>query len=730
MKKHSIVFTILVALLTFNATLSTASTFYDKNVYEISYHQIRDGDIHGVNYNLSTHFLDDPVDFFIKLETTLNTNEQIDAVVYYASFDTNGENLSATYTTVKNTEAFNHIQFDRELSSIDFSLSTEDKILTDNPIKTGDNIFHIQHLYGSRDELGFSRKERNNLIMPMHMLLTSHTLNYKTPFSLSIISDFYTEDQINQLMIKEVFNPSNMCGNSGCEGMLVANSLYEDYWERKISFYDILTNTTSITKVVFTMSLIALFSIIFYESFSNSKEIMIRRMNGNSLFKTFTSVTHDNIFIIIETYILTTIGLWIWKVRDFNTMTQTFNKMILGLTLIFILIVCLFYYITYLIFKLSNPNTLLKKSFSSYNIVIVSTLFKFILIFSLILPIIDNHEVLADLKGFKHVIQRDPYYLKRIDLSPPTQPGFKFSHPKSQNWDEKTDLKLIDMIQEHHFGIIKDYYFMESIIESLDVTTVNNYFLNPYKISTLDGNVLDLDTITTNSYIVPKKYQNSEGLDTLQEPIIFVEDTPLLKSKKAGLMVNSYDSKIIYLIVDDYSDFNTATFDMFFEYDTPKEKRLEILEEISTNIGLTSSVDNSVYETFLDTWISESSATVIELTLTLLFLSLIVTQFILTILFYNERKQLAVAYLLGKTRFERYRKIMFATFIPTLISIVVILFHLNNKYFAGELAVTIPLQRIYLILGLLITLDLGLFLSMARTFQKSTSSTVLKGENS
>ncbi|MEG0327816.1 MAG: hypothetical protein RR565_02120 [Erysipelothrix sp.] len=730
MKKHSILFTILVALLTFNATLSTASISYDHNVYEIGYNQVHNGDKQGIYYSLSTHFLDNAHDFFKLLDSFLNNNESLDTTVYFHSFDSEGEYQSCAFTNVKNKEAFNHIKLDRELPDINFSLNNENVILTNNPTITGKNIYYIQHLYGSRDSGAYSRKERNDSIMPFYMLLSSPDLSYKTSFGLSITSNTYTFDELHQKMVKEVFNPSNMCGTSSCEGMLVPNSLNEYYMERSISIFDILTNTTSIAKIVFTMSLIALFSIIFYESFANSKEIMIRRMNGNSLFRTFTSVTQDNIFLIIGTYVITTLALWVWKVRTFNTMTQTFNKMILGLTLIFVLLISLFYFVTFFIFKISNPNTLLKKSFSSYNIVLISSLFKFILIFSLILPIIDNHEMIADMKGFKYIIQRDPHYLKRIDISPPVQPSFRFVHPKSQNWDERTDLRLIDMIQKHHFGIIKDYYIMDSVVDGFDVTKVNNYFLNPYEMTELDGNPLNLDTIKTNSFIVPQKYKDAESLNTVQEPIIYVEDTPLLKSKKAGLMVNSYDSKIIYLIVDDYSDFNTATYDMFFAYDTPKEQRLEILKEISTNIGLTSSVDNSVYETFVDSWISDYGTIVVELTLTLLFLSLIVTQFILTILFYNERKQLAVSYLLGKTRFERYRKIMFIVFIPTLVSIGSVLIYLYRKYFVGEMAVTIPLQRIYLILGLLILLDVILFMSMAYAFQKSTSSTVLKGENS
>ena len=96
MRKYIIVFSVLVSILSFNGLYDFYNTYYNQMSAEVAFGRIQSGDLKGVEFRASTHFLEEPHHFF---ENIINVSElnNDEVAIYISSFDEDGVQIGRAH---------------------------------------------------------------------------------------------------------------------------------------------------------------------------------------------------------------------------------------------------------------------------------------------------------------------------------------------------------------------------------------------------------------------------------------------------------------------------------------------------------------------------------------------------------------------------------------------------------------------------------------------------------
>lgn len=305
----------------------------------------------------------------------------------------------------------------------------------------------------------------------------------------------------------------------------------------------------------------------------------------------------------------------------------------------------------------------------------------------------------------------------------------------SENYDFMEALNLtLDFLQDldvvyHDFS---SNYIPEELKQQVPQGTfpelpyivANNNYLKNYKIEDLDGNRIDVNLLKNNSLLVPEIYKDEAFNETYcQGPcmnIIYIQNNDKFYSHYP-LVINiehlRQDNPVI--LFKNQLDANIKWNEGFLSIPNKKDTQKKVNDFLSNN-----KLDKVVYITSTDnvynTVVSRSNDQVFNsiLTLCLYILMIFIFQYQTIFVYFSENKdEIAVNYLFGKTYLQRYGALILAS-----ITIYILPLFIGIKF----MKIDYKFMLMYIMFGII--LDLIVSTVMIRSFEKKKTLSVLKGE--
>lgn len=725
MRKYIIVFSVLVSILSFNGLYDFYNTYYNQMSAEVAFGRIQSGDLNGVEFRASTHFLEEPHHFF---ENIINVSElnNDEVAIYISSFDEDGVQTGLTFTNIRDNSGFSTAVFSRDISDIHFDRNDEVRYLTTNPKIEDPNATFIEYLKEDYDYFDDAQDYRNGFYYPIYKIRNHPALDAHIQFSLAYFSD-KSVAEINDLVYTEIMDPYNFCGTQECKSVYRSESLLDQYQERKLTIFGSYWYFGSVTKKIFIVSAALLLITLAYSIFNQTKEIMVRRLNGYNQLRTYLSITFIDYLLTVLSFSLTTLILWFVNIGSFNALSYTFTMLLIKTILGYSLWILIVYALIFVVIRSLNIVKYLKTAVSSYGFLLVSMISKGIIVFSLMVICMNYYESYDDTNIAKAIRSQDPDYMNRISISMIQQPYFPFIHPQDSKWEEEVNSKYLKTIDKYNLGIFADVLLYPTKEIERDVVYANQTFLEGYDINDLEGNLISFDSMAKDTLLVPRSALAKIDSMWIDDPILIVDTVPLLKSEKAGVVVDSTYEKMILVMAHPEKYFDYYDFDIFYYDNKTEAKLVDVIADISNNIGYVQGISNRARDSYFQKQVNTYKEMVIEFYVSLCIFVLIADKLIHRIVLESHKKKIAVQYLSGVPRLKRYRGVIFGTLAPMLIGLSLVIKEIWNNYFNIDYVYKINLGGIYLMIVSLIILDCVVLIYDLYLFERTSLSEIIKG---
>lgn len=725
MRKYIVVFSVLVSILSFNGLYDFYNTYYNQMSAEVAFGRIQSGDLNGVEFRASTHFLEEPHHFF---ENIINVSElnNDEVAIYISSFDEDGVQTELTFTNIRDNSGFSTPVFSRDISDIHFDRNDEVRYLTTNPKIEDPNAIFIEYLKEDYDYSNDVRNYRNSFYYPIYKIQNHPAFDAHIQFSLAYFSD-KSVGEINDLVYTEIMDPYDFCGTQECKSVYRSESLLDQYQERKLTIFGSYWYFGSVTKKIFSVSAALLFITLAYSIFNQTKEIMVRRVNGNNQLRTYLSITFIDYLLTVLSFSLTTLILWFVNIGSFNALSYTFTMLLIKTILGYSLWILIVYALIFVVIRSLNIVKYLKTAVSSYGFLLVSMISKGIIVFSLMVICMNYYESYDDTNIAKAIRSQDPEYMNRISISMIQQPYFPFIHPQDSKWEEEINPKYLKTIDKYNLGIFADVLLYPTKEIERDVVYANQTFLEGYDIKDIEGNPISFESVAEDTLLVPRSAIPKIDPMWIDDPILIVDTVPLLKSEKAGVVVDSTYEKMILVMAHPEKYFDYYDFDIFYYDNKTEAKLVDVIADISNNIGYVQGISNQARDNYFQKQVNTYKEMVIEFYVSLCIFVLIADKLIHRVIFESHKKKIAVQYLSGVSRLKRYRGVIFGTLAPMLIGLSLVIKEIWNNYFNIDYVYKINLGGIYLMIVSLIILDCVVLIYDLYQFERMSLSEIIKG---
>ncbi|MEG0328320.1 MAG: hypothetical protein RR565_06965 [Erysipelothrix sp.] len=725
MRKYIIVFSVLVSILSFNGLYDFYNTYYNQMSAEVAFGRIQSGDLNGVEFRASTHFLEEPHQFFENIINVSESNND-EVAIYISSFDEDGVQTGLTFTNIRDNSGFSTAVFSRDISDIHFDRNDEVRYLTTNPNIEDPNATFIEYLKEDYDYFSDVRDYRNSFYYPLSKIQNHSAFDAHIQFSLVYLSEKSVEE-INDIVYEEIMDPYNFCGTQECKSVYRSESLLDQYQERKLTIFGSYWYFGSVTKKIFIVSAALLLITLAYSIFNQTKEIMVRRLNGNNQLRTYLSITFMDYLVTVLAFSLTTLVLWFVNIGSFSALSYTFTMLLIKAILGYSLWILIVYALIFVVIRSLNIVKYLKTAVSSYGFLLVSMISKGIIVFSLMVICMNYYESYDDTNIAKMIRSQDPEYMNRISISMIQQPYFPFIHPQDSKWEEEINPKYLKTIDKYNLGIFADVLLYPTKEIERDVVYANQTFLEGYDIKDLEGNPISFESMAEDTLLVPRSAVPKIDSMWIDDLILFIDTVPLLKSEKAGVVVDSTYEKMVLFMAHPEKYFDYYDFDIFY-YDNKTESSLvEVIKDITNNIGYVQGISNQARDTYFQKQVNIYKEMVVEFYISLCIFVLIADKLIHRIILESHKKKIAVQYLSGISRLKRYRGVILGTLAPMLIGLSLVIKEIWSNYFNIDFVYTINLDWMYLMIVSLIILDCIVLIYDLYQFEKTSLSEIIKG---
>lgn len=488
-------------------------------------------------------------------------------------------------------------------------------------------------------------------------------------------------------------------------------------------------------KILLLLSISSLIVISICDLIGEKKEITIRKLFGEKNSSIYFNLIARRYLFNLILYIMTQILLYIVIIRGIRPIHILLLKPLLfafGLYLTFWIFANL---VSYFVLTKVGKATNLKQNNTVRFTNSITLIIKVILVVLMITPFI-NLFTLAPLTIEENIILRKNKTKMKNNLA---IEGI-FLDSEDYSLDEWEPLKLTLEFLEDLNWVYRDFsanYLPEELKQEIPeevfgqqyvqhpYIVANDTYLKDYDIRDLDGNSIDLKSLENNTLLVPETYKNDEFTDVYYDDgqctnIIYIQDGgifynyyPLVPDIE---VLRQHNPVILFKNkLDANMEWNGTSLSIRDEEDTREKIDDFLVNNELDNIVHITSMDN-VY----DTTMARSNDQVFNfiLTLCLYILMIFIFQYQTVFVYFSENKdEIAVNYLFGKTYMQRYGLLILNSiivyFVPLSIGI-------------GFLKIHYKFMLMYVLFGII--LDFIVSTIMIRSFEKKKTLSVLKGE--
>ena len=523
--------------------------------------------------------------------------------------------------------------------------------------------------------------------------------------------------------------------------------LMEDIENSEISNYVVSDNSSFIYEsaepetlnidainILLVLSISSLVVITVCDLIKEKKEITIRKLFGEGNFGIYIDLIGKRYLFNVMLYIATQVLLYIVIIRGIRPIHFLLIQPLLwalGVYLAFWILANLISY--FLLIKVGRATNLKQNSRVGFTNAIALAI-KLILIVLMITPFI-NLFTLAPLTIEENRILRTNETHMRNNLG---IEGIVFESEEHSLMEWEPLQQTLELFEESNW-IYRDFSrnyvpeeFLETISEEMFLQqfvqhpyiVANSNYLEDYDVKDLDGNVIDFNGLEHNTLLVPEAYMGDEFTH------VYYDGPPnhTLYIQDGGTFYNYYplvpdiemlrqDNPVILFKnhLDAGMRWNSQSLSLRDEENTREKVNDFLTDHQWENVVYVTSTDH-VYETAL----SRSNDQLLNfiLTLGLYILMIFIFQYQTVFVYFSENKdEIAVNYLFGKTYFQRYGFLILNSIVLYIVPLLIGIRFLGVHY---------SFMLMYIFFGIL--LDLLVSTGMIRTFEKKKTLSVLKGE--
>lgn len=566
--------------------------------------------------------------------------------------------------------------------------------------------------------------------------------NDSNAIKIKLLDDYYSTGILYSL---QSYRPLHQLKNVIDDGDI---QLYVSFYEEDINAMNALKkslmNKFSLTNESFIQSdrgkssesaigtnlqliiILVVVNIILMTSFINKKlkEISIRKMNGNKNHQIMRRVIGGYISREIIVFSLTVIITFAVLVGEISLMSYNIIKPIYITSILFILGLTLLMGILYFYIRYVSSLVSLKKSSVNMKLVFLNLVVKIILMAIIISPMISqvNKGIIASENLYNHL----KYYDKE---------NYRYTVSGTSKTSFNSSMEDIEKISEDYFKVLEkekgtytDFDFSnkanitfsnedesENFVPSINV---NKEYLRDYKIKNEQGEIIDVDSISTNTIFIPEKYKDKEAIKMINENELFEKvyvtfERPFYNPDITATRATS-DDPLVYII----TDFLPGYAQPMYQY--ARYRDVESLEATLKEMGYENKyriTDNSgIYDYYMKMYAKTFSKTV-GIILLYAFIMLVFLYQSIYLHLEEIKKEISVKYLLGHRFWSRYSGLVIFNLSPHIILLL-----------SAVGILKIPFNEAALFVAVFMAIEIIFMVYLIKKFEKNAVSMVLKGE--
>lgn len=566
--------------------------------------------------------------------------------------------------------------------------------------------------------------------------------NDSNAIKIKLLDDYYSTGILYSL---QSYRPLHQLKNVIDDGDI---QLYVSFYEEDINAMNALKkslmNKFSLTNESFIQSdrgkssesaigtnlqliiILVVVNIILMTSFINKKlkEISIRKMNGNKNHQIMRRVIGGYISREIIVFSLTVIITFAVLVGEISPMSYNIIKPIYITSILFILGLTLLMGILYFYIRYVSSLVSLKKSSVNMKLVFLNLVVKIILMAIIISPMISqvNKGIIASENLYNHL----KYYDKE---------NYRYTVSGTSKTSFNSSMEDIEKISEDYFKVLEkekgtytDFDFSnkanitfsnedesENFVPSINV---NKEYLRDYKIKNEQGEIINVDSISTNTIFIPEKYKDKEAIKMINENELFEKvyvtfERPFYNPDITATRATS-DDPLVYII----TDFLPGYAQPMYQY--ARYRDVESLEATLKEMGYENKyriTDNSgIYDYYMKMYAKTFSKTV-GIILLYVFIMLVFLYQSVYLHLEEIKKEISVKYLLGHRFWSRYSGLVIFNLSPHIILLL-----------SAVGILKIPFNEAALFVAVFMAIEIIFLVYLIKKFEKNAVSMVLKGE--
>ncbi|MDU1412079.1 MAG: DUF1430 domain-containing protein [Clostridium sp.] len=455
------------------------------------------------------------------------------------------------------------------------------------------------------------------------------------------------------------------------------------------------------------------------------KEISIRKMNGNKNHQIMKRVIGRYVSMELLIFIFSLIITFFVLVGEISPIAYNIIKPLLTSTLIFlagliIIVLILYFYIKYISSLVS-----LKKSSVNMKLVFSNLVVKLILMTIIISPMIA--EISNSLVTFENLYSHLKYYDKekyRYTVTGTCKTAF------TSGIDD--GIKIFSdffKVLEKEKGIYTKFDFSDkdsplltpqekSNNNFIPYISVNKKYLHDYIIRSEDGDKIDIDSLSEDTLLIPKKYKgkslmNLGYINQCAKKIYVTFDKSFYNPNIVGLAKATVKDPIVFLV----TNFSPAIQPMYDGvYYSDSESLSKTLNEMGYENKYIIFDNKGIYDYYIKAYFSKITRT-LEIIFLYTFIMLVFLYQSLYLHLEDTKKEVSVKYLMGHRFWSRYMELIILNLTPNVILLILAL---------GVLK--IPFTKAFLFTITFMIIEIIFILFRIKNFEKNNISIVLKGE--
>ena len=645
--------------------------------------------------------------------------------------DSNDPNIHATiYLSNKNNSFLPHLSFSSNTLNVDFNNESEQYTIT-NDLSDTNALEYIVPFNKFRSEVRSDFMKEKVVYKPLHGFDISKLKSNNSIILMSFIVPTSEISSFKALLEEQFILPNYNCRESEFPdpNRICNMGLFESeaptYVENKMSF-NVLSNPFEFPKPILFLTAFSLFLSMLQLSFKESKEISIRRLYGNNegviYLRVFAKTIAESLLVFFPTLIVLAVF-----VLNFNlSITARYISVLFSIAFVYFVGIIVTALVFYGVLKEASKVHALKKTINPIVVLYISLAIKVLAILVLIVPLISSYENMTTSKLYMKHYEQYPH-LKEGYVTDYINYGYEMDVVKQT----QTNVWLFNLVEKYGFDYIDDgqlisFNYGVSDEGVFSYISVNRNALKHNDIYGLDNRLIQIQSLSKNTLLVPERYQRSYDKSTFtgEADVIVVKETPDFSGSVVGR--NPLKSPPVLIVVDNPSYYVGGINSMSIRIPDDSSSMTAFYHEVTQQLSAPKLTRNQdFYEMAKGNYQNKLSECVLLTVSSLLVISMFSIMMVISFIESN-RKLLAIQYVHGVPRWRRYEVLIYMMIIS--IALVGIIVYIKNALANPLLGNVMQMNAILIFSSVVLIVDLLLLMISITRFESDSISSILKGD--